>query len=267
MKIEICIVILIASVSIELHSASSGSAVELLVKWNDGPESYAAAVGNALIGSTLKRNFNMIGWQDLQLPEGMSVSDGIEAYRQLGTVMAVEQNATVGINPPPEGRAVPNSRGEDRDVAPDVGAVETPRPAIGLHGPLAQPPAIPNDPRFRQQWNLRRIGATNAWITTTGSAEVVVAILSDGVNYNHEDLRDNMWRNPGETGLDANGNDRATNGIDDDGNGYVDDVYAIDTGNHDSDPNALAPVLGARASSARSPIMEKAWLASTGACR
>jgi hypothetical protein len=105
-----------------------------------------------------------------------------------------------------------------------------------LHGPLPQLPVIPNDTKFSQQWNLRRIGATNAWATTTGSADVVVAIVGDGVNYNHEDLRENMWRNPGETGLGANGNDKASNGIDDDGNGYVDDVYGIDTGNHDSDP-------------------------------
>src|SRR6266702_1379084 len=46
----------------------------------------------------------------------------------------------------------------------------------------------------------------------------------------------NMWRNPGETGLDANGQDKATNGIDDDGDGYVDDVYGINPGGHNSDP-------------------------------
>jgi subtilisin family serine protease len=56
------------------------------------------------------------------------------------------------------------------------------------------------------------------------------------VDYTHEDLTNNMWMNPGETGLDANGHDKATNGIDDDGDGYVDDVFGIDACNHDSDP-------------------------------
>src|SRR5207247_4339230 len=60
-----------------------------------------------------------------------------------------------------------------------------------------------------------------------------------GNRYAPEDLAANRWRNPGETGLDANGNDKATNGIDDDGDGYVDDVYGINaitgTGNPDDD--------------------------------
>src|SRR6184192_1710466 len=62
----------------------------------------------------------------------------------------------------------------------------------------------------------------------------------------------NMWRNPGETGLDANGQDKATNGIDDDGDGYVDDVYGINPADHNSDPmdiynhgTACAGILGA----------------------
>src|SRR5262249_37809689 len=98
------------------------------------------------------------------------------------------------------------------------------------------PSPIPNDPRFGAQWNMKKIGATNAWAVTTGSSNLVVAVLDTGVNYKHPDLAENMWRNPGETGLDANGHDKATNGIDDDGNGYIDDVYGIDPGAHDSDP-------------------------------
>ena len=94
----------------------------------------------------------------------------------------------------------------------------------------------PNDPRFSELYGLSKIEAPTAWNTTTGSSNVVVADIDLGVDYNHEDLKDNMWRNPGETGLDAQGHDKATNGIDDDGNGYIDDVYGIDSINHDSDP-------------------------------
>ncbi len=98
--------------------------------------------------------------------------------------------------------------------------------------------AVPNDPRFGDLWGLNNTGQTGgtpdadidapeAWNTTTGSSSVVIAVIDTGVDYTHEDLAANMWVNPGEN---------CTNGIDDDGNGYVDDCYGIDTANNDSDP-------------------------------
>ena len=96
--------------------------------------------------------------------------------------------------------------------------------------------ATPNDPRFSAEWHLKKINAPAAWNVTTGSKETVVVVLDTGVNYNNPDLAPNMWRNPGETGLDANGKDKATNGIDDDNDGYIDDVYGVDTWNHTGDP-------------------------------
>lgn len=76
-----------------------------------------------------------------------------------------------------------------------------------------------------------------AWAITTGSKEVIVAIIEDGFCYNHEDVRDNIWRNPGETGLDANGFDKSVNGVDDDNNGYIDDVMGYDFAFEDPDPD------------------------------
>jgi subtilisin family serine protease len=78
-------------------------------------------------------------------------------------------------------------------------------------------------------WGLRNIGAnggtpgadisaTNAWDITTGDTNVVVAVIDTGINYNHLDLAAQMWRNPDEI---------ADNGVDDDFNGYVDDVFGI----------------------------------------
>lgn len=96
--------------------------------------------------------------------------------------------------------------------------------------------ATPNDPRFTDLYGLNKIQAPTVWDTTTGTPNVVVAVIDLGVDYNHEDLAANMWHNPGETGLDSLGHDKANNIADDDGNGYVDDVYGVDTINHDSDP-------------------------------
>jgi cell wall-associated protease len=54
---------------------------------------------------------------------------------------------------------------------------------------------------------------------------VTVAVIDSGVDITHEDLKNNLWINQGEIGIDANGHDKDTNGIDDDGDGYVDDVH------------------------------------------
>ncbi|MEZ4816031.1 MAG: S8 family serine peptidase [Bdellovibrionota bacterium] len=56
-------------------------------------------------------------------------------------------------------------------------------------------------------------------------APIIVAVIDSGVDINHEDLKNKIWTNPGETGLDAAGKDKASNGIDDDNNGYVDDIH------------------------------------------
>lgn len=107
----------------------------------------------------------------------------------------------------------------------------------GLSAETSSTELIPNDEHFPGQWNFTKIDAPKAWTITTGSSNVVIAIIDNGVQLAHPDLAPNLWRNPGETGLDANGYDKATNGIDDDGNGYVDDVHGIDTGENDSDPS------------------------------
>lgn len=88
-----------------------------------------------------------------------------------------------------------------------------------------EPSALFNDPAIKQAWGLKKSDAARAWSITKGSKKVVVAVIDTGIDINHEDLKNNLWKNPGETGLDAKGRNKATNGIDDDGNGFVDDVY------------------------------------------
>ena len=91
---------------------------------------------------------------------------------------------------------------------------------------------MPNDPAFNQLWGMHQqkdkdIDAPEAWDLTQGSSNVVVAVIDTGIDYGHEDLSANMWLNPGEI---------PGNGIDDDGNGFRDDVYGWDFCNEDSDP-------------------------------
>ncbi|MFC1692423.1 S8 family serine peptidase [Candidatus Latescibacterota bacterium] len=101
---------------------------------------------------------------------------------------------------------------------------------------------LPNDPFYsgaepRQEY-LNFISAPSAWNITHGDASVVIAIVDSGTNWMHPDLRDNVWTNPGEI---------SGNRIDDDGNGFVDDVHGWDffgkedfLGNIDGDNNPIS---------------------------
>jgi thermitase len=81
------------------------------------------------------------------------------------------------------------------------------------------------------------LDAPRAWALTTGSRAVTVALLDDGFFYRHEDIAENVWRNAGESGVDQNGYSRETNGLDDDGNGFVDDLHGWDFVFDDPDPD------------------------------
>ena len=87
--------------------------------------------------------------------------------------------------------------------------------------------ATPNDTSFGSLYGMAKISAPQAWDLNTGSPAVVVANIDTGVKYTHEDLAANMWTNPGEVN---------NNGIDDDGNGFIDDFYGYDFFFNDPDP-------------------------------
>lgn len=76
----------------------------------------------------------------------------------------------------------------------------------------------PNDHYFSEQYALNLMGVPDAWDSTTGSSNIVVAVIDSGVDWAHADLNHNIWQNSAET----------INGIDDDGNGYIDDVRGWD---------------------------------------
>ncbi|MFQ3670745.1 MAG: S8 family serine peptidase [Verrucomicrobiia bacterium] len=105
---------------------------------------------------------------------------------------------------------------------------------------MRYPCAVPNDPRFiaNEMWGLRNLGgnggqqgfdlqATDGWDLRNDASQVIVAVVDTGTLFTHEDLVGNLWRNPGEI---------PGNGIDDDGNGYIDDVHGIDTARGTSVP-------------------------------
>lgn len=91
--------------------------------------------------------------------------------------------------------------------------------------------ATPNDPSYPSLWGLEKIRAPEAWDLTTGDQGIVVAVVDTGVAYDHPDLAPNVWTNPGESG-----EGRETNGVDDDGNGFVDDVHGWDFYGGDNAP-------------------------------
>lgn len=102
-------------------------------------------------------------------------------------------------------------------------------------------PPLPDDAAFvdGRLWGLQNEGqdggtagvdvnAAPAWEITTGASEVVVGVVDSGIRYTHDDISANMWTNPGEI---------PDNGIDDDGNGIVDDVFGMNAINNSGDPD------------------------------
>jgi subtilisin family serine protease/photosystem II stability/assembly factor-like uncharacterized protein len=86
----------------------------------------------------------------------------------------------------------------------------------------------PDDPRLVDQYWLDMVQAEQAWDITKGDSSITIGICDTGVDWLHEDLAANIFTNPGESGKDAQGRDRRTNGIDDDNNGYPDDYHGWD---------------------------------------
>jgi thermitase len=91
----------------------------------------------------------------------------------------------------------------------------------------------PNDPLFASQWALENMMCPEAWEIETGDRSVVIAFADSGIDYEHEDLRNNLWKNLGE---DWVGNNPGNNGLDDDHDGYVDNYYGINTITGSGDP-------------------------------
>jgi len=171
---------------------------EVLVRFKPGTTGAAMAAAHAATGSSVAKAFSLVdNLRLVKLAPGVDVKRALQHYRQHPDVLYAEPNWIVE-------------------------AVET----------------IPNDTSFGDLWGLKNIGqsggtvdadidATNAWDIQKGSGDVVVTVIDTGVDYTHLDLAANMFQNI----PDCN-----TNGIDDDGNGYIDDCYGYDFVNNDPNP-------------------------------
>ncbi len=140
---------------------------------------------------------NKLGFVDLKVPEGMHPMEFVEMLQQQEIVEIAEVN-TIGEY---------------------VAAMN------------------PDDPQYTDQWHIPKIRATRAWEATTGSPAIIIGILDSGSDIGHEDLNGNIWINPGEdidgdraivaANVDHLDNDDKNN-VDDDGNGFVDDLCGWD---------------------------------------
>lgn len=170
---------------------------EVLIKFKEDVSTSQVNNLQQQFGARTIRSFPFIGVFLVKLPVNLSVEDAIQTLQQHPLVEYVEPNHLNYIN------------------------------------------VIPNDPDFGQMWGLDNTGqaggtpdadidAPEAWNITTGSNEVVIAVIDSGVDLDHEDLAANIWTNPGEI---------PNNGIDDDNNGFIDDVHGWDFSSNDNDPS------------------------------
>src|SRR5262245_43373891 len=185
--------VLLSSAIAAAQTARSGprhAPDSILVRFNAAAPPSERTQAHAMAGVTVHRSFTLVeGLQVVRVPPGMTVKEAIERYQRHPAVLYAEPNWIVHHQ------------------------------------------ASPNDPGFGDMWGLHNTGqsggvpdadidAVEAWNLTTGSASVVVAVIDTGIDPNHPDLATNLFRNT------TNCN---SNGIDDDGNGQIDDCFSINT--------------------------------------
>jgi subtilisin family serine protease len=180
--------------------------------------------------------------------DSSQVSDWIVRFREsaLAGIASVEQTASLLVGSGVEfqvlrglglvGQVLVRAAGVSPDLASTVLAAN-PNISGFEQDAIHQFNVMPNDPQVGQLWGMENQGQTGgtsdadidaaaAWGISTGSRNVVVAVIDTGVDWRHPDLAANLWVNAGEV----------ANGLDDDGNGLVDDVYGYNFAANTGDP-------------------------------
>jgi|YNPMSStandDraft_1061717.scaffolds.fasta_scaffold00196_20 subtilisin family serine protease len=119
----------------------------------------------------------------------------------------------------------------EKSISPELAARKiTLLPEIEYAEPLYKHELLiePNDSLYSEQYYIKQIKANLAWEYVDSNFTVIIGVVDTGVDFEHEDLKDNIYTNSGEIGTDQQGKDKRSNGIDDDGNGFVDDWIGWD---------------------------------------
>lgn len=189
-----------------------------------------------LPAGTQIEDLGIAGWMHVKMPAASVSTFSMNSILNMPGVLAVQPNHIITLN----------ANWQLKDAAQRAAFLQKIQ-AGGLPGgdtPAADNPPIPTsgsggsgaDPMVDKQWGMNQMGVRQAWGMTKGRAEVVVAVIDTGVDYTHEDLVDNIWHNPGEMGRDTAGRDKSSNNIDDDSNGYIDDIIGWDFADNDNKP-------------------------------
>lgn len=115
----------------------------------------------------------------------------------------------------------------DGYLSPNLDQVEFAEPDYRVHAAVQAATAI-TPVTFTDNWGSQRIGAAALWQQNVRGDGVIVAVIDSGMDITHPQLANQLAINPGETGTDADGRDKSTNAVDDDKNGFVDDVAGWD---------------------------------------
>ncbi len=179
----------------ELPAAIRYAPGELLVRFApraDGMQRRPAEKNQILIslgGGTIKHSYRIVqGLSLVKLPPRLTVRAALKPFNQAGAILYAEPNYEIRV-------------------------IST----------------VPNDPMFDDLWGMQKIRAPEAWDFKTSANDIIVAVIDSGVDYTHPDLSANIWINAGEDhepfGVIG---PEDWDGIDDDGNDYVDDICGYD---------------------------------------
>nr|HMN68232.1 S8 family peptidase [Bdellovibrionales bacterium] len=182
---------------------------------------------NRLPAGTVIEDLGIGGWTRVKMPAGAVSAFDTTTVLNMPGVVGAENNGTLGL--------FNNYKVQDARIRAELqrlypnGLGDMPAPD-NPEIPMSGSGGVGSDPMFNRQWGMNQMGVTTGWSVTKGNPEVIVGVIDTGVDYTHEDLVDNMWRNMGEV---------PGNGVDDDGNGYIDDIVGWDFAANDNKPYDL----------------------------